>query len=235
MNTLFLYIIKVIIGTLPQFFEIAFYFTVILTIILFYRAANRSKTVLTIILIWLIIQGVLASTGFYLNNKTIPPRLVLIGIPPLIFIIFLFLTKKGRVFIDSLNDKALTILHVIRIPMEIVLWWLFINNTIPEIMTFEGRNFDIIIGITVPIIYYLGYVKKVLSKSGLLIWNVVGVLLLANIVFYAILSIETNFQQFGFKQPNEAVLHFPYVWLPCCVVPIVFLSHFAVIRKLLKN
>ncbi len=234
MNTLFIYIIKAI-GTVPSYINIVFVLTAFLTIYLFYKAANKSKTVVIIILLWIIIQGVLASIGFYQNTTTIPPRIVLIGIPPMLFIIFLFISKKGLEFIDGLDEKTLTILHTIRIPMELVLWWLFIYKAIPQLMTFEGRNFDILAGITAPLVFYFGYIKNKLSKKIKLIWNIVCVLLLVNVVFYAILSIETTFQQFSFEQPNLAVLHFPFVWLPCCLVPIVFLSHFAVIRKLLRS
>jgi hypothetical protein len=40
------------------------------------------------------------------------------------------------------------------------------------------------------------------------------------------------FQQFAFDQPNIAVLYFPFIWLPSCVVPLVLLSHLAAIRQL---
>lgn len=234
MHPLFINLVKAIIDV-PSYVSIVFILTAFLSIYLFYKATNKSKTVLIVIILWIILQGILAYSGFYQNTKTIPPRFALIGIPPLILILFLFITKKGKVFIDGLDEKTLTILHTIRIPMEIVLWWLFIHKAIPQLMTFEGRNFDILAGLTAPLVYYFGYLKNNLSKTTKLVWNVVCVLLLANVVFYAILSIETDFQQFGFEQPNVAVLYVPFIWLPCCVVPIVFLSHFAVIRRLLKN
>jgi hypothetical protein len=56
--------------------------------------------------------------------------------------------------------------------------------------------------------------------------------LLINIVSNAILSAPFPFQQFAFDQPNIAVLYFPFIWLPCCVVPLVLLSHLAAIRQL---
>lgn len=220
---------------IPWHVYLVFVLTVLFTIYFFYKAANRSNKVLTIIILWIALQGILTFLGIYQNTKTTPPRLVFIGIPPLLFILFLFLTKKGLQFIDGLNENLLTILHVIRIPMEVVLWWLFIYKAIPQIMTFEGRNFDILAGLSAPIIFYFGYIKEKISKTTKLIWNIVSVLLLVNFVFYAILCIPTIFQQYGLELPNIAVLYFPFVWLPCCVVPIVFLSHFVTIRKLLKS
>ena len=39
-------------------------------------------------------------------------------------------------------------------------------------------------------------------------------------------------QQFGFEQPNVAILHFLFVWLPGVVVPLVLLAHVVAIRRL---
>ena len=101
-------------------------------------------------------------------------------------------------------------------------------------MTFEGRNFDIVSGITAPIIFYFFFVKKSWRVSLLLAWNFICLGLLLNIVVNAALSAPFAFQQFAFDQPNIAVLHFPFVWLPSFIVVIVLLSHLAAIRKLVK-
>ncbi len=220
---------------LPIYVNISFIVITFLTIYLFYRATQRSQKALWVILGWLVLHGILSYSGFYETTDTIPPRAMLTFFPTFILIIALFNTSSGKAFIDSLDEKALTILHTIRIPVEIVLLLLFLNGLLPEIMTFEGRNFDILAGLTAPFVYYLGYVKNKIGKNGLLIWNILCVVLLSNIVFYALFSIETPFQQFGLDQPNRAILYFPFAWLPAVVVPIVFFSHFATIRKLLNR
>jgi hypothetical protein len=94
-------------------------------------------------------------------------------------------------------------------------------------MTFEGRNFDIISGITAPLIYYFGYHQKVLSNKLMLTWNILCIGLLLNIVINAVLSAPFAFQQFAFEQPNIAVLYFPFNWLPSLVVPLVLFAHLA--------
>jgi hypothetical protein len=159
----------------------------------------------------------------------------LLALPAVLLIAGLFMTVKGRVYIDSLDTKALTFLHIIRIPVELCLYWLFIHKSIPQLMTFEGRNFDIIAGFTAPLVLYFGYIKNKLSKAVLLLWNFVCLGLLLNIVINAILSAPSAFQQFAFEQPNTAIFYFPFVWLPCCVVPLVLLAHLVCIRKLLSQ
>ena len=219
---------------IPNYISIVFALTTFLTVFLFYKAANNSKTVIVVLLTWLVVQGAVSLSGFYTVTNSFPPRFVLLPMPTMLFIIGLFITRNGRVFLDSLNPKTLTILHIVRIPVELVLFWLFLNKTVPQLMTFEGRNFDILSGLSAPFIFYFGYVKKGIGKTGLLIWNFICVALLFNVVFYAVFSAPFPFQKFAFDQPNIAVLYFPFVWLPCCVVPLVLLSHLAMIRQLVK-
>jgi len=221
------------ISNLPGYVNIGFILTTLLTVYLFYKATYHSKTALVIIIAWLILQACLAYSGFYTDTNATPPRFPIIAVPALLLIAALFITGSGRRFLDSLNDKSLTILHVVRVPVEICLYWLFLHKTIPQLMTFEGRNFDILAGLSAPVIFYFGYVKNNLSKSVLLTWNFICLGLLLNIVINAILSVPSSFQQFAFEQPNTAILYFPFVWLPCCVVPLVLLAHLASIRKLL--
>lgn len=147
----------------------------------------------------------------------------------------LFVTKKGRKFIDSLPLKNLTWLNTVRVPVEIVLYWLFINNAIPKLMTFEGHNFDIIAGLTAPIIAYYGVSKKTISKPIILFWNFICLGLLINIVVTAFFSAPSPLQKFAFEQPNIAILNFPFNWLPTFIVPIVLLGHLVSIRQLLKS
>lgn len=220
---------------LPTYISIVFGLTTILTFGLFYKATKNSKATLIIILSWLTLQSFIGRTGFYTVTDTIPPRFLLLVLPPFLLIIGLFTTSKGREFIDNLDAKTLTLLHTVRIAVEIVLFWLFVNKTVPELMTFEGRNFDILSGLTAPIIFYFGFIKKQLDRKIILTWNLICLGLLINIVANAILSAPFPFQKFAFDQPNIAVLYFPFNLLPSCVVPLVLLSHLATIRQLLND
>lgn len=143
-----------------------------------------------------------------------------------------FLSLKGKLYLDQLNPKALILLHLIRIPFEIILFGLFLHKVVPEIMNFRGWNFDILSGLTAPFIFYCYFIKKKLNKKAMLAWNIISLGLLLNIVILAVLSAPLPFQRLEFDQPNIAVLFFPFIWLPCCVVPLVLISHIAVIRHL---
>jgi hypothetical protein len=233
------------IENLPTYISLTFVFTTVITLLLFIgviRSSNSEKTrktgiyIFVGLIIWLTIQAVLTLKNIYNSDtNSFPPKILLIGILPMILtIILLFVTSKGKQFIDSLSLKRLTYLHVVRLPVEIVLFWLFLNKAIPELMTFEGRNFDILAGISAPFIAYFGFTKMKISKKGFLIWNFICLGLLMNIVVNALFSAPSPIQKFAFEQPNIAILNFPFSWLPTFIVPIVLFGHLTSIRQLLK-
>ncbi len=221
--------------TLPSPIGITFVFTTILSVIFFFRAAHNSKIVLIILLAWMTLQGLIGQTEYLKLTDAMPPRLALMVLPTILTILALFILPGGRRFIDRLDLKMLTLLHVVRIPVELVLFWLFLHQLVPQIMTFEGRNLDIICGLTAPLVYYFFFIKKQMNSNFLILWNIMCIGLLFNIVGIAILSAPFPFQQFGLDQPNIAVLYFPFNWLPTVVVPLVLLSHLASIRQLVKT
>jgi hypothetical protein len=220
---------------LPFYVYLTFGATVLAAIWLFYKATHYSKPFLIVLISWITLQSVLSMAGFYSNPLTVTARFPLLVLPPLLFLVYQFVTLKGKAFIDGLDLPTLTIIHIIRIPVEIILFWLFVHQSIPQAVTFEGRNFDIFSGITAPIIYYFGFVKKVIPKKIILVWNFICLALLVNVVTNALLSLPARFQQFGFEQPNIALGYFPFVLLPAFLVPVVLFSTLAAIKQLLKN
>jgi uncharacterized membrane protein YozB (DUF420 family) len=220
---------------IPALISIGFILTTALTIYFFSRAANHSKKVLWIIGSWLVFQAALALTGFYTETRTVPPRFIVAILPPLAAIAIMFSFKKGRSFIQSLDLKWLTILHVVRIPVELVLFGLFVYKLVPVQMTFEGLNADILSGLTAPVIYYLLFYRKRKFHQFFLVWNILCLVLLINIVTIAILSAPLPFQQMGFDQPNVGVFLFPFIWLPSIIVPLVLFSHLVCIYRLVRK
>jgi hypothetical protein len=229
------------IENLPLYIVVLFILTTLLAVGFFQSAVNRAgftsnavKIIYFTLPFWLIFQSLLAITGFYQNTQIFPPRLFLFAVfPAILFIVGLFIFSKE--FTSKLPLKTLTLIHIVRIPVEIVLFMLYQNKQIPEVMTFEGRNFDILIGITAPIVTWLAFRNEKINKPFLIVWNILGLTFLLNIVTHAALSISSPIQQFGFEQPNKAVLFFPFIWLPSTIVPIVLFCHLASLRQLFKN
>ncbi|MGV3639174.1 MAG: hypothetical protein ACO1NZ_01570 [Adhaeribacter sp.] len=198
-----------------------------------YRATQRSGIVLSLLLLWAVVTAVLGLSGFYRQGFAMPPRFVLLVGPGIALTLLTLLTRQGRNFLNKIEIRDLTLLQTVRIPVEITLWQLYAASLVPQVMTFEGRNFDILTGLSAPLVYYLVLKRKVLSPAWLLAWNFMGLLLLFTIMAIAILSLETPFQRFGLDQPNVGVTYFPFVWLPGIIVPAALFSHLVSIRKLL--
>ncbi len=222
------------IENLPNWIDLTFIVTCILTIILFHFSNGKPKKLTILIIVWSIIQSILAYVGFYQITDSIPPRFGLVLIPATFLIIYGLLPKQQKWFLEARETNISTFLHTVRLPVEIVLFGLYTHEMIPKLMTFEGRNFDILMGISSPIIGLL-LIKQIISKKALIAWNVGGLILVLFILFNGILSAELPFQQFGFDQPNRGINYFPFVLLPATIVPIVIWTHISDIIKLRKE
>lgn len=231
---------------LPISVSVAFALITLLTLVLFRRIMSTASSARTrqltnvitgAIILWLILQGILSFAGVYSDNPdALPPRIFLFGVlPALLLIIVTFVTSTGRQFIDSLDLFQVTVFHTIRILVELVLWWLFIESAVPKVMTFEGRNLDIIAGLTAPIVALYGVRKNLLTRSTVTAWNFICIGLLFNIVIIAVLAVPSPLQKLAFDQPNKAVLYFPFSWLPAFVVPAVLFCHLVAIRQLIHR
>src|ERR1044072_6224992 len=219
---------------LPVYLEPLFITTTLLAIILFSLATPSKVSTMAFLLLWGALFGTIAYTGFFLDTAQTPPRFIFMMGPAVLVMILFFVTKRGKALIDRMDLRALTMVHIVRLPVEIILMLLAIYKTIPDELTFEGRNFDIIMGLSaLPIVWWI-FTKKG-SKKILLAWNILGLVLLFNVVIHGILSLPLPFQQIALAQPNRAMLYAPYNLLPGLIVPIVMFSHFAAIRVLLKE
>ncbi|WP_028668477.1 hypothetical protein [Runella zeae] len=184
---------------------------------------------------WLLVLYLLAQHGFFLHFATMPPRFLVAILPPLGGLGGVFVHAAGKRWIDALPLKPLTWIHSIRIVVEWLLWELYLAHQIPQIMTFEGKNWDILAGITAPVMAWMIFEKGKWSRKVLFWWNLVSLGLLFNIIIMAILSSPLPIQQWGFEQPNVGVLKPTFIWLPGFVVPVVLFSHLVALRQLMKG
>jgi hypothetical protein len=229
------------IENLPGYVSITFILTTFLTVGFLLSAVKQTvfetipaKILIFLLAFWIIFTAILALNGFYLVN-TFPPRVFLFGVLPALLLIAVYFIFFRQNFIEKLPLKTLTILSIIRIPVELTLLWLFQGGLVPQSMTFEGRNFDILSGITAPFIYFLAFRGGKVNRPLLIGWNIFALLLLFNVVITAVLAFPAFNPNLAPELQNRAVSYFPYIWLPAVVVPIVLFSHLASLWKLFKN
>lgn len=223
-------------NSVPFYVTVIFIVTVALTLLLFLNALHKRSTVGIIIIAWLALNAALALNGFYQEANTLPPHFLLAVLPAVVTIILLLTTGRGNQWLQSVNLRSLTLISVVRIPVELVLLWLYQYRAVPQLMTFAGSNFDIISGITAPVIYFICFRDDELTRPKLLLaWNIICLLLLLNVVIRGLLSAPFVFQQFAFDQPNIAVLYFPFVWLPSFIVMAVLFAHLFSIKQIITK
>ena len=222
------------IPAVPLCIDLLFVFVVVLTIGIAY-AAVRSRVFLIAAVVWVLAQSALGYCGFYQDTTQLPPRILLFGVLPCVLLLVgCVLTPRGRSWMDTMVLRTLTWLHTIRIPVEIVLWLLVERKLLSESMSVGGTNFDILSGLSAPVIAILAFRSGRIDRRLLLVWNIVCTLLLFNVVITAALAIPSPLQQHSFDQPNAALLYFPYNLLPAVVVPLVLFAHVVAFRRLLR-
>lgn len=227
---------------LPLYVALAFILTSLLTVWFLLRSIPRSsrnnlpsRLLVFLLPFWLLLQGILGIGDFYHYPYAVPPRPFVFGVLPALLLIAIFFLFFRKSFIEQLSLPALTLVHMIRLFVEIVLLWLYQAGQVPRIMTFEGNNFDILSGLTAPIVYWLAFRNGKTNRPLLIAWNLIALALLVNVVVIAVLSLASPIQKIAFDQPNVAVTYFPFVWLPTVVVPIVLFCHVATLWRLLYS
>jgi len=228
---------------LPTYVSFTFSTCVIATFgFLYYaiiQASNKDSNipvfVSTFIAVWIFLVSLLTFLGFFNEFQSRPPRLLLAMVIWIIAIIVLIFNPSSRRFMAKMPITTLTYIHIVRVPIEIVLWWLFMFGTIAKLMTFEGVNYDILSGISAPFagLFFVG--KKSKSNFAAIVWNILALILLVNIVLRATLVTPYFFNPATNDQPNIAVFYFPYILLPLFIAPVIFFSHIVSLYQLLSD
>jgi hypothetical protein len=189
---------------------------------------------LSVICGWLAVSGILALRGFFTDFNSLPPRLLVSVIPPALAIGYISASERVNNILRVLPKSWMIYAQTFRLPMEIFLFLMLINGALPVQMTFEGRNFDIITGITAPVIAYYSYNKKLWPKIVPLLWNLAGILLVTNVFITGVLSAPGPLRKFLNEPSNTMISHFPFVWIAALIVPFAYQLHVLSIKQIMR-
>jgi hypothetical protein len=194
------------------------------------RAEVGVRPVLAILFAYIAIPGYLARTGA-LNawDATPPPAMGLVlGLSVLTVVIMLSIL--GARMADGIPLAAVVLLQSFRIAVEWVLHRLAVEGAVPVEMSWAGRNFDVVSGLT-GLILGLALLRGTRIPRGVMLgWNLLSLGLLANIVAIAVLATPA-FHRFP-GPPNLLPAEFPWIWLPSFLVQVALASHLLVFRQL---
>ena len=182
---------------------------------------------------WLLLTWRVAESGVLRKWNAVPPPFFGLVIAILGVAGTIALTPLGRRIAFGVPLCVLVLVQSFRLPLELAMHRLATIGIMPEQMTFTGLNFDIVTGSLAPIVAWLlrsGRGGRPLAMT----WNVVGALLLVNVVTIAILS-TPRFRVFGDARLNTFVTYTPYVWLPAVMVLAAVAGHLLIFRRLLTK
>lgn len=220
------------IPNLPLYISISFIVLTVYVVFMFVKSNKLKATTLSILVIWSVLISILSYVGVYHFQKgDTVSRFGLILIPTTVFIIYLL---RNTSFYNNRDIRWSTAVHIVRFPVELLLFQLAVSEWIPMEMTYKGWNFDIIPGITsILLVIWMNY--KTVNRKLIIVWNIMGLCLVLFILTNGVLSQEMLYQKFGYSIANKGIAYFPVVLLAGVIVPIVIYTHISDIVLLAKR
>ena len=175
--------------------------------------------------LWLVATGLAALSGA-LHGFSLP-----------LFTALMILTggaafsRVGAVLVAAVGPVGLIGFQFFRVPVAVFLRGMYQVGQVPVQMTYEGLNLDIFAGLTAPAMAWLVWRGKV-GSYAIWAWNALGLLLLAEAIVIAVLSMPTEFRVFTNEPASTFATHAPYVWLPTVLAPAALFGHLLVLRWL---
>lgn len=196
------------------------------------EAERRAVTVRVPLVLggWLAVVLGLAAAGVLARFDAKPPPMMLV----LAGSMALFAYGTSRPVVGAMLRAApLTfpvLVQAMRVPIELFLHGLYREGRFPVHLTFEGRNLDILVGLTAPLVATLVHTGR-LGARGLVVWNVMGLALLANIVGMALTTMPGPLHLAWPGPSNTVVAEAPFVLLPALLVPVALFGHVLSLRQ----
>ena len=199
--------------------------------------SRRKKTWITFGLIsWHIYVYAISQTGI-LTNFSFPPGFARLLVFPLLLFTIIFLTlNRNRAWISNIPGHWLIYVQTFRVAVEVLFVMSISRGILHKEMTIEGYNFDMIIGLTAPIVAFFSVQKKKWSLSIALLWNYLGLTVLASIIFIVFTSIYAP-EWFGSSSVllPKAFATYPYNLVAGFLAPLAIFIHILSIIRLRKE
>lgn len=192
--------------------------------------SRRLWVVAAAALCYVVVPGVLAASGRLEPTGPLPLVMPLLLVINLTTVAVAF-SPLGHRLATSLSLGALVGYQAFRFPLELLLHRLATAGEIPMVMTYTGRNFDIVTGLTAAVLG-LWLVRGRVPIGLVMVWNVMGLLLLGTIMTIAVLASPGPLQRLTDGPPNLLPVTFPYVWPPTFLVQLALAGHLLAFRRL---
>jgi hypothetical protein len=113
--------------------------------------------------------------------------------------------------------------------VELFLHRLWSAGVVPKMLTFDGANVDVYVGLSAPAIAWWS-TRRRWGRVAVTAWNVLGLLALANVVARAILTTPGPLNLLHSDVPDHMFGTFPYMYIPGFFVPLALALHVLALR-----
>ncbi len=182
--------------------------------------------------VWLGFVGALNWFGFLSDPNQRPPGMAVVAGPVFTLVILIAaLPSTGRRLASSIPLGTLIGFQVYRVGVEFTVNELHGQGLVPRLLTLAGGNFEFLIALSAPVVAWIA-TRGLAGRRLALVWNVVGLLSLANVGVRAVLSTPGPLNLLHAEIPNVAFGMFPYGLIPCFMAPLAVGFHLLSIRAL---
>lgn len=185
---------------------------------------------------WQVYIYIMANSGV-LENYDFPPRFALFLIlPAFVFTGVFAYRNRNNTWLQNIPESWLLYFQSFRIIVESIFVATVGHGLLHKEVTIEGYNFDMIYGFTVPVIAFLVFNRKVLSKKVALLWNYLGLAVIVSIIFLFMSTIYAP-ELYGATEPMMplAATRYPYVLIAGFLMPAAVFVHVLSIVQLKKS
>ena len=180
--------------------------------------------------IWIAVTGFAAARGvLHFGDR---PTMLPVFVITFALAIGLALSPVGKRIAIGLPLAVLVGYQSFRVFVELLLHRAYREGLMPVQMSYSGRNFDIVSGITALLLGVWLVMRPTSSRVLVFAWNTLGLALLINIIGVALLSAPTPLRVFMNEPANVWITHVPWVWLPTVMVLAALCGHVLVYRRL---
>jgi hypothetical protein len=203
----------------------------VITLAFRYQTHRSAVQATVVLLLWLSYVGLMSYSGVLRNPALRPPGIVYILLPVFLYIVIGPLRSRAVV---SIPISFLLFVQAFRIVVELFLHQLWRNGVVPKMLTFEGANFDILVGLSAPLAAWI----STRGRRGLqlaLVWSWLGLLCLANTAARFVFTTPGPLHLLHTEIPNLAPGTFPYTFIPGLFAPLAVILHILAIRALARQ
>lgn len=196
-------------------------------------AARMGRRYFLLAAAWLALVSLAGWSGLLMRWDLFPPPAMPMAIAMMAVGLWLARSEMGDRLARGLPLAWLVGFQAFRLPLELAMHRAYTEGVMPVQLSYEGRNIDIVTGITA-LVLAVAMTRWRVPRGVVMAWNVMGLALLVNVVGVAIASLPV-FAAFGQDRLNVFVTRLPYTLLPMVMVLAAWAGHLLIFRALGKR